>query len=86
MRKGVSFVRTRRTGAVLLKAGCNVNAVTRWKETPLHMAVRNGKLASAKQLVEAGAKLDVQTAGGDTALELAKKYRKADVEEYLAGL
>jgi len=70
----------------LLKAGVNPNAITQWKETPLHMATRNGKLDCVKQLVGAGAKTDKETIGGDTALVLAKKYRFSAVEEYLAGL
>ena len=72
--------------AVLLKAGSDINAKTRWKETPLHMAVRNGRLDAVKQLVEAGAKLDPVTAGGDTAFVLSQKYKKTDVEKYLSSL
>lgn len=68
---------------VLLKAGCDINAKTRWLETPLHYAARNGRLASVKQLVAAGAQLDPKTTTGETALTLANKYRKLDIEAYL---
>ena len=70
----------------LLKAGSEVDAVTQWKETPLHMATRNGRLECVKLLTAAGAKVDKQTIGGDTPLVLAKKYRMKAVEDYLASL
>mmetsp|Transcript_4119 Transcript_4119/g.8910 ORF Transcript_4119/g.8910 Transcript_4119/m.8910 type:complete len:198 (-) Transcript_4119:327-920(-) len=70
----------------LLKAGAKVDAMTQWKETPLHMAARTGQLACVKALVESGASLTKTTIGGDTALVLARKYRMARVEEYLASL
>ena len=69
----------------LLKAGSTVDPVTQWKETPLHMAVRTNRLPVVKQLVEQGASLSKQTIGGDDALAIAKKYRYAEVETYLAG-
>jgi len=50
------------------------------------MAVRNGKLASVKQLVAAGADLNAATVTGATALILAQKYRMAQVEAYLTEL
>lgn len=72
--------------AVLLKAGCDVNAQTRWSETPLHYAVRNGKLASVKQLVAAGADINIETVSGDSALVLARKYMKPEIVAYLSEL
>jgi ankyrin repeat protein len=76
------------TGAVtlLLESGANPSVTNKFDETPLHMAVRNGKLPAVKALVEAGASLAPKTNGGDNAMSLAKKYRMAKVEEYLATL
>ena len=71
--------------ALLLKSGAPVDAETQWKETPLHMAVRNGKFACVKLLVEAGASKSKETIGGDNALALAKKYKQGEIAEYLAN-
>jgi len=71
--------------AALLKAGSKIDAMTQWKETPLHMATRNGRLAVVKQLVEAGASTSTQTYGGDDALTIAKKYKMKEVAEFLTS-
>merc|ERR1712216_995243 len=52
-----------------------------WKETPLHFAVRNGRVDAAKELLKAGASTTAATYGGDTALELARKYRMSAVAQ-----
>lgn len=71
--------------ASLLKSGSSVDALTQWKETPLHMACRNNKVAVAKALVEAGASTTLKTYGGDTALEIAQKYKFKDLAAFLDG-
>ena len=69
---------------LLLKAGCPIDAYTTFQETPLHLAVRNHKLASVKLLVESGASTSaLYSTNGDTALTLAKKYKFVDVVDYL---
>ena len=49
------------------------------------MAARNGRLACVKQLTEAGADLSKKTFGGDTALDLAEKYRMKPIVDYLSS-
>lgn len=70
---------------ILVKAGVPLDASNAWQETPLHLATRNGRSAAVKQLVAAGASTTAKTVGGDNALSLARKYRKADVAEFLAS-
>lgn len=74
-------------GAVqlLLDGGFKVDPTTRWAETPLHFAIRNGRLNVVKQLKEAGADTSKETFGGDNALALAQKYRMVSVAEYLSS-
>ena len=42
---------------LLLKAGSPLDPYTAFRETPLHLAVRNNQLACVQALVEAGASL-----------------------------
>lgn len=72
--------------SLLLKQGCPIDAYTVFQETPLHLAVRNRKLASVKLLVESGASMSaLYSTNGDTALTLAKKYKFVDVVDYLTS-
>jgi ankyrin repeat protein len=69
---------------LLLKMSSPIDAYTSFKETPLHLAVRNNHLECVKLLVDAGASMSaLYSTNGDTALTLAKKYKFADVFEYL---
>lgn len=69
---------------LLLKAGGPIDAYTSFNETPLHLAVRNNRLACVKLLVEAGASTAAEYGkNGDTALSLAQKYKFEPVIEYL---
>ena len=69
---------------LLLTMGSPLDAYTSFKETPLHLAVRNNRLACVKLLVEAGASTSAPYGkSGDTALALATKYRFESVVEYL---
>jgi len=70
---------------VLLDAGVDVDPSNAWKETPMHFAVRNGKIGVVKQLVGAGANLSKVTGGGDTPLSLARKYRMEEIATYLSA-
>ena len=69
----------------LLKSGSKIDAKTQWKETPLHMAARNNRVDTVKQLVDAGASTSAETYGGDNALSIAKKYKFKAMAEYLAS-
>jgi hypothetical protein len=69
---------------LLLKAGSPIDAYTSFNETPLHLAVRNNRLACVKLLVEAGASTAAEYGkNGDTALSLAQKYKFEPIVEYL---
>ena len=69
---------------LLLKLGSPIDPYTSFQETPLHLAVRNNKLACVKALVEAGASTSaLYSSNGDTALTLAKKYKYEDIVLYL---
>ena len=72
------------TGAIeiLLKAGVKVDPINTWKETLLHFAARNNNLPAVKQLVKAGADTNAKVFGGDTAADIAAKYRWEDVSEF----
>ena len=71
---------------LLLKEGSPLDAYTAYKETPLHMAVRNNRLACVKVLVEAGASTSaVYSTNGDTAVTLAQKYKFQSIVEYLTS-
>ena len=73
---------------LLLKMGSpqDIDAYTSYKETPLHLAVRNNRLSCVKTLVEAGASTSaLYSTNGDTALTLARKYKFAAIVEYLTN-
>lgn len=47
-------------------------------ETPLHTALRAGYTEVAVALLEAGARVDLKNRWGDTALDVARKYRREE--------
>ncbi|WP_053405383.1 ankyrin repeat domain-containing protein [Persicobacter sp. CCB-QB2] len=51
--------------------------------TPLHDAIWHGNTASAKILVEAGARLDLKNYEGDTPLDLARRYQYEDIIKFI---
>jgi ankyrin repeat protein len=72
----------------LIEAGVNVNALFYQNETPLTLAASKGSLLIVGALVGAGAKLDQQTARGNTALSIAAllaimKLRNLNNKDYL---
>ena len=69
---------------LMLSTGMSADPIDTWKQTPLHFAARNGKMDCVKALVDAGASKTALTYGGDTAEELARKYKKADIADLLA--
>ena len=71
---------------LLLRLGSPIDAYTKLQETPLHLAVRNNRLACVKALVEAGASTSaLYSKDDDTALSLARKYRFQSIVEYLTS-
>ena len=65
------------TGAaeVLIGGKVNLDAVTLYKDTPLHMAARNNRVDFVKQLVAAGADKTKVNMAGDTPAMLAARYK-----------
>lgn len=53
--------------------------------TPLHEAAYNGDLALVRLLLEHGADRSVQTAEGDTPLDIATKHKRTEVVRLLGG-
>ena len=53
----------------------NLDAVTLYKDTPLHMAARNNRVDFVKQLVAAGADKTKVNMAGDTPAMLAARYK-----------
>ena len=74
--------RTRRFPCVSLSLS-SIDGKTQWKETPLHFAARNNKLNTVKALIGAGASTTSETLNGDTALQLATKYKFDKVVSFL---
>lgn len=52
-------------------------------KSPLMYAVKYGKLSMVKQLVEAGADVNVRNSEGANAFYYAQKYEQKEIEEYL---
>eukprot|EP00308_Calcidiscus_leptoporus_P018117 CAMPEP_0119373564 /NCGR_PEP_ID=MMETSP1334-20130426/25986_1 /TAXON_ID=127549 /ORGANISM="Calcidiscus leptoporus, Strain RCC1130" /LENGTH=199 /DNA_ID=CAMNT_0007391373 /DNA_START=12 /DNA_END=611 /DNA_ORIENTATION=- len=71
---------------ILVDAGVKIDPVTKWAETPLHMAVRNNKLGAVKKLVSAGASLTKVNFNDDNALGIARRYRYEAMADFLAEL
>ena len=79
-----AFLGNEKAVRLLIKAGTPIDAYTTFKETPLHLAVRNNRLVCVKALVEAGASTSKEySTNGDTALTLAQKYKFESIVAYL---
>jgi len=62
----------------LIRAKCNVNAVTRYEVTPLAIAAAHHETATVKLLLDAGAEADVRSPGGETPLMIAARTGSAE--------
>lgn len=69
----------------LIDAGSDVNTENIYKESPLHDAVKQEKLAWVKLLVANGAKIDKKDYRGNTALDWAKKRQNHTIVDYLTA-
>ena len=58
---------------VLIKAKADVNGLTVKKDTPLHIAAKEGNLTAARILISNGADLQRLNAAGKTPLMLSKE-------------
>ena len=68
---------------LLVKSGANVNAQDAEGFTPLHMAAIHGNLKIVKKLVDLEADVNIATADGKNAAELAHLNEELEIEEYL---
>jgi ankyrin repeat protein len=57
---------------LLLRHGADINAVTNWEATPLHLAAFHGRVAAVEFLTEQGAVLDIKDAYSLTPLGVAE--------------
>jgi ankyrin repeat protein len=60
---------------LLLEAGANPNAVSPKGDTALHLAARDGRLDSLRELVAGGADASLRNAAGQTPLELVESMK-----------
>jgi ankyrin repeat protein len=60
--------------------------IARWGWTPLMVAAMGGHLEVIRYLVDAGAKLETKTSGGETALDLAVRAGRAEAADLLEQL
>ena len=68
----------------MLKLGSPIDTYSNFKETPLHLAIRNNRLECVRVLVEAGASTSLAYGTKEeTALMLAEKYKLKPIIEYL---
>jgi ankyrin repeat protein len=68
---------------MLLKAGANIHAETRSKETPLNLAARSGRYGIAEQLLNAKAIVDTTNSFGRTPLATAFYFGRQLVAQLL---
>jgi ankyrin repeat protein len=68
----------------LVELGADIHQGNRCGETPLHLAVENGKLEMLKYFDERGANFDLQNANGCSLLHCAAKETNLEIVEYVA--
>lgn len=68
---------------ILLEKGVNPNSVTKYKNSALHEAAKNGSVEIARILLEKGAKTDLTNEHGFTALLIAAQYGHLEIIKLL---
>jgi len=63
----------------LLAKGANVNARDRWKRTPLHTAVMEGRADMVERLIRDGAGVNAKDYKGRTPLYFARIYNREEI-------
>ena len=67
----------------LLDWGAKLDPLDKRKGTPLHLAARAGHLSVVKLLVEKGADVSLKNNEGQTASDVARRWRNKDVAQWL---
>lgn len=67
----------------LIDNGANINAISIFGETPLHIAVIGGRLNVVEFLVDKGANISIGNNRGRTPLEEAKRRGNSEIEDFL---
>lgn len=70
----------------LIFKGANMNCKNAAQNTPLMLAAQLGKLGVVKSLVSYHAEIDDRNVDGETALDLAIRYRRRHVVDYLLNI
>jgi ankyrin repeat protein len=68
---------------LLLDWGAKLDPVDKWKYTAQHDATRQGHFSVVKLLVERGADVRVKNEDGETARDIARRFRHSDVVDWL---
>lgn len=66
----------------LINQKADLNKICEDKSPPMY-AVKYGKINMVKQLIEAGADINVKNSEGAKAFHYAQKYQQKEIEEYL---
>jgi len=70
--------------ALLIAAGADVEACTRESgSTPMHLAAKEGRINAIRQLVAAGAQVEVRNKDCNTPQGLARRHRHDEAERLL---
>ncbi|PWT89894.1 MAG: hypothetical protein C5B54_08160 [Acidobacteria bacterium] len=69
----------------LIRFGADIDAKDDHDRTPLMLAAAKGNLGMVRMLLDAGADAAYVSGSGETALTIAKKKRKKDIEKILRG-
>ncbi|MGI4847220.1 MAG: ankyrin repeat domain-containing protein [Janthinobacterium lividum] len=75
-----------KTVGLALEHGADVNAQDRNGVAPIHAAIVGGNMETFKALLDAGAKLDVETLSGNTPLMVAQKLKKPEFASVIENL
>ncbi|XP_041781174.1 uncharacterized protein LOC121598418 [Anopheles merus] len=71
--------------AYLIESGADINAISKFGDTPLHVAARHGNIVAARMLILKYAAVDERNASGLTALMQAMYSRQLDIMKLLIG-
>jgi uncharacterized protein len=67
----------------LIDLGADVNVKDDIGQTPLFYAAKKGHIDTCKILVKSGADIDTEDKKGKTAIQVAQRFKKFDVTDFL---